>query len=186
MKYNPDKHHRMSIRLPGYDYTQEGMYFITICIWQRECLLGNIVGEKTYKDSETLSNIHGSLSQPSVYLELSRYGQIVEYNWQVLAKKFSNVVLDKFVIMPNHIHGIIQLQASGGRALSEIIQNFKTSAARRINQLRSGKYLPVWQRNYYEHIIRNEESLQKIRDYIVNNPVSWNQDKLHPNNPSKW
>jgi putative transposase len=119
-------------------------------------------------------------------MELSYYGQVVEYNWQILAKKFTNVVLNKFVIMPNHIHGIIQLQSSGGKQLSEIIQNFKTSSARRINQLRNAKRIPVWQRNYYEHIIRNEESLELIREYIVNNPISWNEDKLHPNNLSKW
>ena len=182
MKYNPDKHHRRSIRLQNYDYTQQGLYFITICIWQRECLLGNIVGAISYKDSETLAEIQGN----SAYMELNYYGQAVEYNWQILAKKFRNVVLDKFVIMPNHIHGIIQLQSSGGKQLSEIIQNFKTSSARRINQLRNAKGVPVWQRNYYEHIIRNEESLEIIREYIVNNPISWNEDKLHPNNPSRW
>jgi putative transposase len=162
MQYNPDKHHRRSIRLPGYDYTQEGMYFITIYTWQRECLLGNIVGARPYKVSEILSNIHGNLSQPKAYIELSRYVQVVEYNWQILAEKFSNVRLDKFFIMPNHIHGIIELQSSGGKQLSEIIQNFKTSSARRINQLRDTKGIPVWQRNCYEHIIRNENHCKQF------------------------
>ncbi|MFN6517217.1 MAG: transposase [Nostoc sp. CreGUA01] len=94
--------------------------------------------------------------------------------------------LDEFVIMPNHIHGIIQLTTSGEEALSEIIRSFKTSSARRINQLRDSRGISVWQRNYYEHIIRNDEALQKIREYIFNNPLSWEQDQLHPNNPSKW
>jgi putative transposase len=183
MKYNPDKHHRKSIRLQGYDYTQTGMYFITICIWQRECLLGTLVGA----GSQRLSNINDDINEPApTYIELSRYGQVVQYNWNILAKKFSNVQLDEFVIMPNHVHGIIQLTTSGGEALSEIIRSFKTSSARRINQLRDSKGIPVWQRNYYEHIIRNEEALQKIREYIFNNPLSWEQDQLHPNNPSKW
>jgi putative transposase len=183
MKYNPEKHHRRSIRLKGYDYTQAGMYFVTICIWQRECLLGNVVGT----DLPISSNNDNDINQPTpMYTELSRYGQVVQYNWNILAKKFSNVQLDEFVIMPNHIHGIIQLKASGEKPLSEIIQSFKTSSARRINQLRDSKGTPVWQRDYYEHIIRNEEALQKIRTYILNNPLSWQQDQLHPNNPSKW
>lgn len=183
MKYNPDKHHRRSIRLQGYDYTQTGMYFITICIWQRECLLGNVVGAC----SAILSNNNDDINQPApTYIELSRYGQVVQYNWNILANKFSNVQVDKFVIMPNHIHGIIQITTSEGEALPEIIRSFKTSSARRINQLRDSKGIPVWQRNYYEHIIRNEEALQKIREYIFNNPLSWEQDQLHPNNPSKW
>lgn len=165
MKYNPDKHHRRSIRLPGYDYTQAGLYFITICIWQRECLLGHVVNST---------------------VELSRYGQVVLYNWKILAKKFNNVALGEFVIMPNHIHGIIELIASGNQPLSEVIRSFKTSSTRRINQLRDSTGVPVWQRNYYEHIIRNEESFNIICEYIVNNPLSWEQDQLHPNNPSKW
>ncbi|WP_242037805.1 hypothetical protein [Tolypothrix sp. FACHB-123] len=77
MKYNPDKHHRRSIRLPGYDYTQAGMYFITLCIWQRECLLGEVLGA----GSQRLSNINDDINEPApTYIELSRYGQVVQYN----------------------------------------------------------------------------------------------------------
>lgn len=165
MKYNPDKHHRRSIRLQGYDYSKAGSYFVTICIWQRECLLGNITNTN---------------------FELSRYGQVVQFNWNILEQKFKNVKLDEFIIMPNHIHGIIILTKSEEQPLAEVIRSFKTSSARRINQLRNSKGIPVWQRNYYEHIIRNEESMDKIREYIINNPLSWQQDQLHPNNPSKW
>jgi REP element-mobilizing transposase RayT len=182
MKYNPEKHHRRSIRLKDYDYKRAGIYFVTICIWQRECLLGNVVGA----GSQILLNINDDIHKPApTNIELSRYGQVVQYNWNILPNKFNNVQLDEFVIMPNHIHGIIQLTTSGEKPLSEIIQSFKTSSARRINQLRDSRGIPVWQRNYYEHIIRNDEALQKIRKYIVNNPLSWEQDKLHPNNPSK-
>jgi REP element-mobilizing transposase RayT len=165
MKYNPDQHHRRSIRLQGYDYTQAGLYFITICIWQRECLLDHIVNST---------------------VELNPYGQVVLYNWNFLAKKFSNVELGEFVIMPNHIHGVIKLIESGNEPLSEVIRSFETSSTRRINQIRESRGVPVWQRNYYEHIIRNEESFNRICEYIVNNPLSWEQDQLHPNNPSKW
>ena len=165
MKYNPDQHHRRSIRLQGYDYTQAGLYFITICIWQRECLLGHVINST---------------------VELNHYGQGVLYNWNILAKKFSNVELGEFVIMPNHIHGITKLIEPGSEPLSEVIRSFKTSSTRRINQIRELIGVPVWQRNYYEHIIRNEESFNRICEYIINNPLSWEQDQLHPNNPSKW
>lgn len=212
MKYNPQKHHRRSIRLKEYDYTQAGAYFITICTWQRECLFGNVVNRE---------------------MQLSRYGEAVRFNWDYLPKRYPYVKLDAFIIMPNHIHGIIFLidnannmhsvgadleiildrkTSRGGfnqyifreidnpkkpaptaqpaltkstikrHGLPEVVRGFKTFSARRINQLRCMAGVPVWQRNYYEHIIRNEESLQKIRDYIINNPLSWQQDELYPDN----
>lgn len=198
MKYDPAKHHRRSIRLQGYDYSQAGAYFITICTWQRECLFGEIT------DGE---------------MQLNRWGEIVHLHWQNLPKYHHHLELDEFVIMPNHLHGIIVLinnnnnsvgaglaDMSGQKQttfqqnppspmvqpqtqpkkLSEIIRGFKTFSARRINQMRRNCGVPVWQRNYYEHIIRNEESLQHIRQYIINNPLTWELDQLHPHNPSKW
>lgn len=193
MKYDSQKHHRRSIRLKGYDYTQAGAYFINICTWQRECLFGDIV------DNE---------------MQLSRYGETVRFNWHYLPKRYPHVILDAFVIMPNHVHGIIFLTENANNmhgvgtgleiildrkrnfyaqpaptkstikrhGLSEVIRGFKTFSARRINQLRYMTDVPVWQRNYYERIIRNEESLQKIRQYIINNPSSWQQDKLYFDN----
>lgn len=200
MKYDPAKHHRRSIRLKGYDYSQAGVYFITICTWQRECLFGEIVNGE---------------------MQLNPWGKIVKLHWQNLPKYHRHLELDEFVIMPNHLHGIIVLidrnsvQNSVGAGLAdilgqkqttsqqnppspmlqqqhqpknlpEILRGFKTFSARRINQMRRTFGVPVWQRNYYEHIIRNEESLQYIRQYIINNPLSWELDQLHPNNPSKW
>lgn len=198
MKYDPDKHHRRSIRLKGYDYTQAGAYFVTICTWQRECLFGDIYNRK---------------------MRLSRYGETVQFNWDNLPKRYPHIKLDAFIVMPNHVHGIIVLMDELERAgldnfdagnprflgktaptkptttkparakyhgLPEIIRGFKTFSARRINQIRSMAGVAVWQRDYYEHIIRNEESLHKIREYIINNPLSWEQDQLHPHNPSKW
>lgn len=200
MKYDPAKHHRRSIRLKGYDYAQAGAYFITICTWQRECLFGEIINSE---------------------MQLSLWGEIVNLHWQNLPKYHRHLELDEFVIMPNHLHGIIVLinhnsvQNSVGAGLAdisgkkqttsqqnppspmlqqqnqlknlpEILRGFKTFSARRINQMRRTFGVPVWQRNYYEHIIRNEESLQYIRQYTINNPLSWELDQLHPNNPSKW
>ncbi|MDX2239342.1 MAG: transposase [Leptolyngbyaceae cyanobacterium bins.302] len=182
MKYNPDQHHRRSLRLPaGYNYTSSGAYFITICTHQRQCLFGEIVqGE----------------------MQLNALGQIVRSYWLNLPKHDPRLQLDAFVVMPNHIHGILVLSdipvGAGSdnelvdltnessakpaptnpsepiprHAIPEIIRGFKTFSARRINQCRKMAGTPVWQRNYYDRIIRNEEALQAIRQYIRNNPLS--------------
>ncbi|MEQ8537268.1 MAG: transposase [Coleofasciculus sp. D1-CHI-01] len=202
MKYNPQKHHRRSIRLKGYDYTQTGAYFITVCTWQRQCLLGEVVNGE---------------------MQLSRYGEAVNFNWDILPKRYDGVQLDAFIIMPNHVHGIIFLHDSGWEGagldrlfpetatlvvkpaptksttsakfnhqpskiygLPEIVRGFKTFSSRRINQLRSQSGISVWQRGYYEHIIRHEESLTAIRDYILKNPWNWQNDDLHPENLQSW
>ncbi|MEQ8975509.1 MAG: transposase [Coleofasciculus sp. C1-SOL-03] len=169
MKYNPDQHHRRSIRLKDYDYTQPGFYFITICTWQRQTLLGEII------DSQ---------------MQLSDSGKFVYLHWQNLLHYHPNLKLDEFVIMPNHLHGILILTADTTRqkhhSLPEIIRGFKTFSARRINKNRRQKGVPVWQRGYYEHIIRNEQSLTAIREYIVNNPIAWEEDELHPSGSQEW
>ena len=158
MKYNPDIHNRQSIRLREYDYSQPGAYFVTICIYHKQCLLGEI------KDQTVILNC---------------YGEVVKFNWFNLTRVYPSIELDSFVIMPNHIHGIIIL-TDHSHTLSKVVQGFKTFSSRRINQLRSLSKVPVWQRGYYEHIIRDENALQKIREYIVNNPYNWNQDEMHP------
>ncbi|BAZ14084.1 hypothetical protein NIES4071_59240 [Calothrix sp. NIES-4071] len=168
MAYNPRIHHRCSIRLKGYDYTQPGKYFVTICVAKREHLLGYIQNGE---------------------MHLNLYGEAVKTNWHNLAKIYSHVELDAFVIMPNHIHAIIVLKQlttefldtpkTTRQGLPEIVRGLKTFSATKINQLRNVKGIAVWQRGYYEHIIRNEISLTKIRQYIVNNPVMWHTNDLH-------
>ena len=169
MKYNPDIHHRRSIRLPGYDYSQPGAYFVTICIWQRDCLLGDI------EDGNML---------------LNRYGEVVNFNWLNLTTVYPHIELDSFVIMPNHIHGIITIKNwDKNHGLSEIMRGLKTFSARRINQLRAVSHIHVWQRGYYEHIVRDETTISKIQEYIINNPYRWETDEMHPSkkfyNPKK-
>ncbi len=180
MKYDRNKHHRRSIRLPGYDYKTPGAYFITICSWQRECLFGEVIDDT---------------------MQLSLYGKTVFFNWSILPKRYPNVELDNFIVMQNHVHGIIVLKDSREinytesdklalkkskiHPLSEIVRGLKTSSARRINQMRYLTGVSVWQRGYYEHIIRNEESLFAIREYIINNPLSWGKDELYPHNSVK-
>jgi len=173
MRYDPQKHHRRSIRLKGYDYSQAGAYFITICTKDRACLFGEVV------DGE---------------MRLNALGQIVQDVWHDLPNHV-NVVLDAFVVMPNHVHGIVIIPddtvvvvgagsepapTTTRHGLPEIVRQFKTFSARRINELRGTPGLPVWQRNYYEHIIRNEESLHRIRAYIANNPLKWALDRENP------
>ena len=183
MKYDPAKHHRRSIRLRGYDYSQAGYYFVTICCYQRQLLFGEIV--------------NGTM-------RLNRYGEVVAETYQWLSSRYPYVYLDEWIIMPNHFHGIIVLTDKPCRGVSrnaptqpnvrepkrkplgQLIGAFKTVSTKKINIIRNAPGTPVWQRNYYEHIIRNENALNNIRRYIINNPLSWHQDQLHPDNPSKW
>jgi REP element-mobilizing transposase RayT len=196
MKFDPKVHHRRSIRLQGYDYSQAGAYFVTIVAWQREMLFGEIV------DGEMI---------------LNRYGQIALNAWMDLPNHYRHAELDAFVIMPNHVHGIIVLNDDrrGGSSITgkatlsdesnvgiiplptkqtrpynpikprhglpEIVRAFKSFSARRINILRHAEGIPVWQRNYYEHIIRNEPEMDRISRYIESNPTRWADDDENPN-----
>jgi len=201
-KYDPKIHHRRSIRLKGYDYSQAGAYFVTICVHQRECLLGNVVNGE---------------------MQLSRFGKIASYAWMDLPKHYPHIILDEFCIMPNHVHFVIVL-ADDGRdgssrlskvslptrrdgsyriaqtplltsiplgkippsaqethpyrhPLSEIIRAFKSFSAKRINALQKTTGNPFWQKNYYEHIIRNDRAWNAIAWYIFNNPLNWQLDR---------
>jgi REP element-mobilizing transposase RayT len=250
MPYNSNIHHRRSIRLKRYDYTQRGAYFVTICTHQRNCLFGEIV------DGE---------------IKLNTNGEIARGSWLSIPRDFKNVELDEFVIMPNHLHGIIIIESSevagealanqdfsqsfsevvgealanqdfsqsfsevAGEALanqdfsqlfSEVVgealanqdfskqqnlssqcfaptvhtgetvkingtkpqslaaitQNYKSVSTRQINRMNKAKGNVIWQRNYYEHIIRNEEALNNILEYVVNNPINWVKDQENPAN----
>jgi putative transposase len=165
MKYNPNIHHRRSIRLKGYDYSQPGAYFITICTHQRECLFGKIVDGQ---------------------MQLNQFGKIVQSHWRSLEKYHSHIQLDEFVVMPNHFHGIIiinknlHIDVKSDRqqtAIPEIIRGFKTFSARQINKVRHQQGVPLWQRNYYERIVRDEQELNQIQKYIINNPQNWTKDR---------
>ena len=187
MKYDPDKHHRKSIRLKGYDYSQSGAYFVTICTYNKEYLFGNIVDEK---------------------MNLSETGAIVSKCWNNIPDHFPDALLDYFVVMPNHIHGIINIvgakhshlvstneaspssvnasslqpYGTNPNSLGAIIQNFKSVTARKVNRMLGRQNVPLWQRHYYEHVIRNEDDLNEIREYIVNNPLKWALDKENMDN----
>ncbi len=189
--YDRDKHHRRSIRLQGYDYTQAGAYFVTIVTYGRELLFDDPVLRR-----------------------------VAETMWQRIPRHFPHVELDEWVVMPNHIHGIVVITDVGAThstgvasatesgsgdvepdsakrvsgnasplpptgppsgSLGAIVGNFKSVTARRINRIRKTPGVPVWQRNYYERVIRNERELSAIRQYIRDNPARWAEDQENPN-----
>ena len=238
MNYNPAIHHRRSIRMKGYDYSQEGLYFVTICCYNRECLFGDVVNGE---------------------MVLNEFGTIACNEWLNTTNIRKNVELDVFVIMPNHMHGIIILNGVNGRGelhspqlhlthnsiadnkmnecnfpdnvitdnvisdnklgecnfpdnvitdnvitnnvitnnvisdnklgecnsplrgpsnnIGAIVRGYKSSVTKQLNLLNIG--CTIWQRNYHEHIIRNEKSYQTIAEYIINNPSKWNDDKFY-------
>jgi REP element-mobilizing transposase RayT len=168
-----NERHRQSIRLLRYDYTQAGAYFVTICTHNRECLFGEV-------------NAQGEMM-------INDLGRLVERCWNNIPSHFPNIALDTFVVMPNHVHGIIVINTGATHAsplqrrsgplqhsIGAMVGSFKSAATRHINQHRQISCTPVWQRNYYEHIIRNEESLNRIRQYIIDNPARWAFDDENP------
>ena len=175
MNFDINSHRRKLIRLRHYDYSQAGAYFITICVQNRECLFGNII------DGE---------------MQLNDVGRMVQSLWKELPIFYFGSEIDEFVIMPNHFHAIIILNESVGAihesplrmtaierrnmAIPKMIGRFKMTTSKRINQIRKTPGATVWQRNYWERVIRNEIELNAFREYIANNPLQWHLDKLHP------
>ncbi len=172
--------YRRSIRLTKYNYSMTGAYFVTICAWQREHIFGRVVAGQT---------------------RLNQNGTIVSDCWHELSNKFKTVILDEMVIMPNHFHGIVWIDSPVGAtqrvarqsstndrarrclaptangpkpgSLGAIIGQFKSLATKRINVVRHTPHFPVWQRNYYERVIRDDRELAEIRQYILDNPYHW-------------
>ena len=164
LKPAPALHHRRSIRLRGYDYTLAGAYFVTICTQARVCLFGDIVVDK---------------------MRLNAAGQLLQAAWDALPDHYPHVELDEFVIMPNHVHGIIVLNSDPAvtttrHGLPEIVRALKTFSSRHINEQNQTEGVQLWQRNYWEHVIREESELNSIREYIQNNPLQWEMDQLNP------
>jgi REP element-mobilizing transposase RayT len=158
---------RKSIRLPGYDYAAPNWYLVTICAAERRPVFGEISGTE---------------------MVLSDAGQVVERRWLRLPEFYPRVGLENFIVMPNHIHGILvigepgpapQLSRQRKHRLSEIVRGFKSMSAREINRGTRDRR-PLWQRGYYEHIIRDDADLARIREYIDNNPIAWANDPENP------
>src|SRR5690554_4810067 len=195
-QYNPNKHQRRSIRLAGYDYSQAGLYFVTLVCQDRAHLFGAI------KDG---------------IMCLNEFGQIAADEWLHTQEVRNNVVLHEFVVMPNHIHGIIEILypiescnivgafKSPSQTIGAIVRGYKIATIKRIKELESKgelQFAPtvptvptaptartreiiksldykIWQRNYYEHIIRDEKAYINISNYIIENPKRWINDEYN-------
>jgi len=178
MKYNPEIHDRRSIRLKGYDYSQAGAYFITICTQNRKCMFGEIIAGE---------------------MRLNAAGDLAIQCWQDIPDHFAHAELDEWVIMPNHVHGIVSIVdvppvgaknfsplqqpnfsplPGTSKTIGSIVRGFKIGVTKWMRN--NTPIHDVWQRNYWEHIIRNESELIRVREYIRNNPVRWELDKLNP------
>lgn len=140
---------RKRIRLQGYDYSEENMYFITICVKDRLEMLGKIIEDN---------------------IKLTKEGNIVKQNINKIEQIYRNIIIDEYVIMPNHIHILILINYKNNLTISKIIKHFKTNITREI------KY-SIWQKSFYEHIIRNEKEYIRIKKYIKNNVINWRKDK---------
>ncbi|MHB1458349.1 MAG: transposase [Armatimonadota bacterium] len=173
MKYDKDKHHRRSIRFPEYNYSAPGAYYITLCTYDRSCIFGEIIDG---------------------IMVLSEFGHAVNEIWLESFINSTEIFLDYYVIMPNRFHCVIFIATESKdqiansdlqmdifkrrkMLLSKFIGKFKMSTSKQINKIRGTLGNPVWQRNYYEHVIRHEDDLAHIREYIMNNPINWNSDE---------
>ncbi|MGB8981206.1 MAG: transposase [Anaerolineales bacterium] len=183
-RFEPQKHHRRSIRLKQYDYTQPGGYFVTIVTCHRDCLFGEIVNER---------------------MQLNEFGCIADECWRAIPDHFPNVELGAYVIMPNHMHGIIVITDRADQngmatnsspfvgaqhaaplqepnvkpgSLGAFVRSFKSAVTRRLG--RELNATGIWQRNYYEHVIRNHADWDRIQRYITSNPSLWAEDEENP------
>ena len=173
-KFNPYSHRRRSIRLKGYDYSRDGAYFVTLCTFDRGC--------------------H--------FEHFGRLRHIVQTRWQGIPERFPGALLDEFVIMPNHLHGIVVLcrdtpcgypgmvpandraPARGAPTLGDVVGSFKslcvTDWLKVIKAERLNAVARFWQSNYYEHVIRDDDEMDRIRRYIIENPSRWELDRENP------
>ncbi len=213
---NPNFHNRRSIRLKGYDYSQAGLYFITLCVHNRERLFGEIrpVGAALVAalNPNSANNLVAALNPTPTHSQsmiLNDAGRMIESEWLALKIRFVNIELHEYVVMPNHFHGILEIVEKDERAttrattrvaptvaptispivapksktVGDMIDAFKSITT--VEYIRGVKHRgwkrfdgKLWQRNYWEHIVRNEESYYRISNYIIQNPEKWDEDNL--------
>ena len=163
------------MRYGSFDYSSSGAYFVTICTHEKSCIFGRIVGSE---------------------MILNNLGRVAEEMWQQVPVHFAEVRSDAWVVMPNHVHGNVFIagriaqeiqsgsqQIQAPRTLGAIVGGYKSAVTRRIRRMRPDFSTPVWQRSYYDRIVRDEDELNAIREYIAENPRLWGED---PNNPDTW
>ena len=160
---------RRLIRLQSYDYSQDGAYYFTVCTFNRVCIFGNVADSAMHPNE---------------------CGQAVMDVWNLLPHHFPHVHTHAFVLMPNHVHGILVFRDADDaasrnrvlmrRGLPEVVGTFKSYSARAVNRLRDTRGQPVWQRGFYDHVVRTEGALARLSEYIVNNPLQWELDRENP------
>ncbi len=174
MPYDRFRHHRRSIRLKGHDYAQPGAYFVTIVTCKRECLFGEVANGD---------------------IQLNRFGAIAFEEWERSRRIREELELDEFTVMPNHVHGILVIRSSvqtvvgaqglaplrrPPRSLGTFVCGFKSAVTKRINAVRGTPGMCVWQRNYHDEIVHNDQDLYAARSYIRYNPRRWAYDRENP------
>ena len=166
---------RKQIRIKEYDYSQPGYYFITICASEHKCLFGSLVGAAISRPQEQSNPVGAAISRP----QLTEYGKYIEKSLSEIPKRYKNASVDKYVIMPNHVHIILVIADAdkNGRMISaptipQIVGQMKRWVSKQAG-------FSCWQKSYYEHIIRNEREYQNICEYIENNPLKWELDKYY-------
>lgn len=201
MRYNPQIHSRHSIRLKEFDYSGNGAYFVTICTYKRECDLGNVV------KGEMNQNSSGKIVEEELIVSVDKRPNFQLDVYKIMPNHLHFIVFIKsdvgarrclaqknianqgqstgLPLQPNVgvMRCITQKRGSIPKSLNEFVGNFKSFTSKRINKLNNTPGIPLWQRNFYEHIIRNEMELDKIRDYIIHNPSNWFLDE---DNPINW
>ena len=166
--FDPNVHHRRSIRMKHYDYRQAGAYFVTVCTRGRECLFGEVITE------DGLNRV-----------ELNEIGRGFSNAWLKTPRRHCGLELDEWIIMPNHLHAIVSWPLDSDWRLGDVIGGYKSlTTTAYCKRVHIGEWPPFekkfWQRNFWEHVIRNERELENIRAYIVNNPANWTRDIHHP------
>ena len=189
MVFDPEIHHRRSLRLKGYDYSNNGAYFVTVCSFKKENLFST-VGQGEFalakREQPGLAGL-ASAQNNTCEINLKIQGKIILRNWNKIPERFNNIIIDDIVIMPNHFYGIIIIE-DGNRVdarptptLGDIICSFKSECVTDYIKYIAENNLvlssQLWQRNYYEHIIRNEHELNMYRKYIQDNPAQWQNDE---------
>jgi REP element-mobilizing transposase RayT len=176
MIYDPSIHHRRSIRLKGYDYSLEGAYYVTVCTRNMSCLFGKITDKE---------------------MRLNDAGKMIRSVWRELPKRFPNIDLDEFIVMPNHIHAVfiinqqdtcvcphVRPKGTFPGTVGRILQAYKSITTDKyiagVKQWSWKRFRDkLWQRNYWEHIIRDIDDYNNICEYIYNNPANWYKDPLN-------
>lgn len=168
-------------RMLGYDYSQNNLYFVTICVQDRMCCFGDVgTGRDLSVPMDNKNDVDNSIRK----INLNEFGKIAHKQWEWLASQYSYVVLHSFIVMPNHVHGVIEINSDlvtdksiKIKSLSELLGAYKTTSSKQIHLLGNEKF--AWQRSFHDHIIRYDAAYERICNYIETNPEKWDKDTFY-------